>query len=473
VMVLYFVFLCALCGLCGLLCGIEARSLRFQRGQVVHNPVTVQRNVQAPVHIAAIELSAKSHHIPLRKLEKTKEDEEKFFQQLHDHHSVIETQHRVRSKQTQEKDNFGILPISQLEESGHIFRTLSKKARIYHSPASPVLKYKIPLTDIANSQYVGKIGVGSPVQYFDVVFDTGSSNLWINGIDCQDEACLIHRRYDHASSQTHEPVDMSMEVQFGTGQIEGQLSSDTFTLGPVKVRGQVFGEITRCVGEVFMQGKFDGILGLSFPALSATEYSPVFDNIINQHLLAKNMFSFYYSKLPEQNSAVVLGEPLPELYTGDMRFIEVAKKLYWELSLKDIRVGGQPLNLCPDGPCKLVVDTGTSLLTGPSEKIGFLLQAIQIREDCGGLEELPVLTYVITDSQGDHELPLDAEFYVLKSTSNYGYCKPGFMALDVPEPRGPLWVLGDVFMRKYYTVFSRDTNSIGFAVANHSPIIAL
>ena len=64
----------------------------------------------------------------------------------------------------------------------------------------------------------------------------------------------------------------------------------------------------------------------------------MFDNIVRQKLLTKNMFSFYYSKLPKDSSAIVLGKPARELYKGELTFIDVSREFYWELQMRDIKV---------------------------------------------------------------------------------------------------------------------------------------
>jgi len=173
------------------------------------------------------------------------------------------------------------------------------------------------LINYKNSQYVGNLEIGTPPQNVDVIFDTGSSNFWITSSKCTDKACLKHKLYDSKKSSTYQKIGTHVEVEFGSGKVKGIFSRDTIKFGLLKVDNQQFGEIIKEKGEIFKKIKFSGILGLSFPTLSTLKYTPLFDNLMKDKILAKNWFSFYLTNINEQfDSHIIFGEPSSHFYTG-------------------------------------------------------------------------------------------------------------------------------------------------------------
>lgn len=113
-------------------------------------------------------------------------------------------------------------------------------------------------------------------------------------------------------------------------------------------------------------------MGLAFPEMAAYSLNPVFDNIMSQKKLDHNVFSFYFNrKADSYGSIMTLGGADESLYSGNINYVDVVDRYYWTIQADTILVGGKDIGLCNN--CNLIVDTGTSLITGPTEKLIKLL----------------------------------------------------------------------------------------------------
>lgn len=112
----------------------------------------------------------------------------------------------------------------------------------------------------------------------------------------------------------------------------------------------------------------------------------------------------------------------------------------------------------------MAVDTGTSMLAGPSDLVDKLSSMVNAKTDCSNFDDLPKLGFQI----GDKVLNLMAEDYMDKAP---GDCSFSLMALDVPPPKGPLFIFGDPFLRRFVTIFDNGNKGgprVGFAVSNQA-----
>jgi cathepsin D len=298
----------------------------------------------------------------------------------------------------------------------------------------------VELKNFANTQFVGTVGVGNPPQYLDVIFDTGSANFWVNSALCEEESCETRAAYDHSKSKDFEELGDYLEVEFGTGIVEGVINQDTVTIAGIAIKAQKIGEITDEVGDVFSQSKFSGILGLAFPSMAAFNFKPVFDSLMSQHALTSNIMSFYYSLDFAEHSTLTLGAIDHSKFEGSLTWVPLIRNLefYWLIKIDDVRIGDKSLDVCSGG-CRAAVDTGTSLLTAPSAAMLQMMDEFDI--DCQALGQAPDIVYVI----GGVEYSIPATDYILTLTAD-GEDDPGvhsgkaedcmlaYMPLDVPPP---------------------------------------
>lgn len=338
-----------------------------------------------------------------------------------------------------------------------------------------------------------------------VVYDTGSTNIWIASDLCKSGACRLPGRhmFNHSASATFAYPDsmLQLTVQFGTGKITGPQAVDDFHIGPFTVYNQTFAMIETESGSVFNDVPFEGIVGLAFDKMSANHVRPFFSSIIQQKAMQHNEFAFYFSKDKPTANALMWGGVDKKFYEGKLEYFPVIDPYYWSLKLHNFKIGndvilgeadtydgGSSLLQKGDGASRrkdsgrtwngavAIVDTGTTFFTAEGHKFGQVMKKLP-PGNCKDITEEthPPITITLENTLGNaHDFVLTNKQYMTQSGKGGSHCSPAFMQIDLPKEHGPGMVLGEIFLRHYFSVFDRDSGNeadakVAFAKSSNKP----
>lgn len=352
--------------------------------------------------------------------------------------------------------------------------------------------HSIPLMYDKTVQYYAEIGIGEPASYFLVMFDTRSPYLWVPSAGCTSAGCNTRRKYDSKLSTTYSGTNIDTLSDFSAGdhRITGKRSIDSLVLGPdLVVKNQIFIEAMIIKGQFLKDLPFDGIFGLRI----SNEFKSPLQNMVEQGIISKPVFSFYLNHNPNSpySGQLTLGGINPEHYQGDITYVPLIKDDIWAIRIDRIELRRQHSSkglrasddanastsnkpnivaqACKNG-CQAIIDTGSSFIGGHQADVELLNTKLGAKlisdgyyaiENCD-MRKLPDL--VLTLNGRDFSLKPEQYIISLDNEADGGgprSCLSGIFAVDPKEY--PFWVVGNYFIRNYYAVFDYEEKQVGFA----------
>uniref|UniRef100_A0A8C2Y0X9 Peptidase A1 domain-containing protein n=1 Tax=Capra hircus TaxID=9925 RepID=A0A8C2Y0X9_CAPHI len=301
-------------------------------------------------------------------------------------------------------------------------------------------------------KYMGNIIIGRHPQEFQVIHDTGSSDWWVPSLFCPSPACCDWFR--HCKFSTFRPTQKTFRIAYGSGSMMGFLweHSSLPLIGDLVSTDQLFG---LSIVEYGCEGApFDGVLGLKYPNISIFGAIPIFDNLKNQGAISEPVFAFY---LNEREGSVVMFVD-HRYYKGELNWVPLFEEGNWSVYMDRITMKRKVI-ACSGG-CKALIDTGTSLIRGPRKLVNNIQNLIGARPrgskhyvSCSVVNTLPSIIFTINGIN-----------YPVPGRDSRGHCYTTFkenpLSLSTES-----WILGEVFLRVYFSVFDRGNDRIGLAQA--------
>mmetsp|Transcript_13215 Transcript_13215/g.24737 ORF Transcript_13215/g.24737 Transcript_13215/m.24737 type:complete len:349 (+) Transcript_13215:363-1409(+) len=330
--------------------------------------------------------------------------------------------------------------------------------KVQDSPDSVLV---INLTNYYNSQYYGNFSLGSPPQNFTVVFATSSSGSWISSTDCTSPFCLLHENFNYtaSSSVVLYPTENYDDLIFDR-DIVGYLATDNARIGcsPL-LKGFTFLLSDVVENYPVNSALYDGVIGLAASENYDGNFPTFIEFLYLQGLISQRTFSIYYSVSGNFQSMLIIGGYDSTLYSGNITSISnEGKGSVWQLNVTSITVAG--FNV-PMSTNTAVIDSSQTGLVFPSSMQAFLQKYTAVNNNCSNKLILPALVFTINGTAftiGHDDYVIQVESEGSKSCSTTIYSNIGVDSSTI--------VLGDSFLKAYYSYYDLEAGLMSFAKAN-------
>ncbi|CAK9781356.1 acid protease [Cutaneotrichosporon oleaginosum] len=340
-----------------------------------------------------------------------------------------------------------------------------------------------------NTMYTVPIDIGTPPQSFEVQLDTGSNGLWVHTSACQNE-CPRVRGFDRGASASYNTTGARFRASYVATHIDGEVGTDTITLGGYTVPGQEFGVALDVKGTGFKGSDIVGILGMGWPIKSDNKFpsttpwwvhalegkggarwpKPMFGIALRVAQAGKNQQAVYGGELTlggVDSEAIMGGE-------SALRWLPVSNPNAWEVFMDDLVVGGASILKVDNGrtiPARASLDTGTAGLMGPFAAVKALYARIPgsfIDEKVSHPGQLEYYRYPC-DSMPEVDLTFGGTRYALRPEDMWQYRNKHNQSSTEETCLGNIfgwarekWIIGDAAFHTMYVAFQHDPPAIGF-----------
>ncbi|KAK7424618.1 hypothetical protein QQZ08_008501 [Neonectria magnoliae] len=360
--------------------------------------------------------------------------------------------------------------------------------------------------DVTDYQWYGKVSVGTPAQEFNVLFDTGSTDLVLPRKGCT--TCSNYTLFDPSKSRTYsKKPGYSYDLTFGTGgnaqplkngaTLSGSIVSDTVSISGLSVENQTFllcDSYDENLGEDPIGPNIHGIFGLAPPGSSVFShefnktFSTTFWNLVADGQVPEPLFSLYLNSGSDSPSGeLTLGGIDSSKYDGDITWVDFNETITglvgeWFIDNPTFYINDKPVRnsktAVPFPGAVTLLDTGTAYIMTPDYQTAKDIYAAispEIKQldalgvwgaPCSVMEKLaPELTFTVGagDKLVNLTMPRNA-FNLGEHDAHPGQCQGVILHSPVLiSDLASVWVLGSPVLKGYYTVWQGENLQLGVA----------